>query len=177
MNDIINSYSEEQVICQLEKRKGGYFYLTISSVIVNQYKNKRYTRFLCTLEDSLTFRCGLNHLGDGNFFIILSSGNLKTVQKQLGDKIHFELNEDPNPLGVDMPEILDSIIEQDADLKAIFESLTLGKKRNIIHQIIKIKDIDKQIQTSLCDSYISTNQPPIHTLLKGGNRLISRYES
>ncbi|MEY3861614.1 MAG: hypothetical protein RIS50_1895, partial [Bacteroidota bacterium] len=111
MNDFINSYSEEQVICQLEKRKGGYFYLTISSVIVNQYKNKRYTRFLCTLEDSLTFQCGLNHLGDGNFFIILSSGNLKIVQKQLGDKIHFKLNEDPNPLGVDMPEILDSIIE------------------------------------------------------------------
>jgi hypothetical protein len=149
MNDFINSYSEEQVICQLEKRKGGYFYLTISSVIVNQYKNKRYTRFLCTLEDSLTFQCGLNHLGDGNFFIILSSGNLKIVQKQLGDKIHFKLNEDPNPLGVDMPEILDAIIDQDEQLKDIFDSLTLGKKRNIIHQIIKIKDIDKQIQKSI----------------------------
>jgi len=149
MNDFTNSYSEEQVICQLEKRKGGYFYLTISSVIVNQYKNKRYTRFLCTLEDSLTFQCGLNHLGDGNFFIILSSGNLKIVQKQLGDKIHFKLNEDPNPLGVDMPEILDAIIDQDEQLKDIFDSLTLGKKRNIIHQIIKIKDIDKQIQKSI----------------------------
>jgi hypothetical protein len=164
MNDIINSYSEEQVICQLEKRKGGYFYLTIPSVIVNQYKNKRYTRFLCTLEDSLTFQCGLNHLGDGNFFIILSSGNLKIVQKQLGDKIHFELNEDPNPLGVNMPEILDSIIEQDADLKGIFESLTLGKKRNIIHQIIKIKDIDKQIQKSIKLIQDSTQPRPKKTL-------------
>jgi hypothetical protein len=164
MNDIINSYSEEQVICQLEKRKGGYFYLAISSVIVNQYKNKRYTRFLCTLEDSLTFQCGLNHLGDGNFFIILSSGNLKIVQKQLGDKIHFELNEDPNPLGVNMPEILDSVIEQDADLKAIFEGLTLGKKRNIIHQIIKIKDIDKQIQKSIKLIQDSTQPRPKKTL-------------
>jgi len=144
-----NSYSEEQVIGQLEKRKGGYFYLTIASDIVNQYRNKRHTRFLCTLEDSLTFQCGLNHLGDGNFFIILSSSNLKIVQKQLGDRIHFELNEDPNPLGVDMPEILDVLIEQDEELKAIFDNLTLGKKRNIIHQIIKIKDIDKQIQKSI----------------------------
>ena len=164
MNDFTNSYSKEQVICQLEKRKGGYFYLTISSVIVNQYKNKRYTRFLCTLEDSLTFQCGLNHLGDGNFFIILSSGNLKIVQKKLGDKIHFKLNEDPNPLGVDMPEILDSIIEQDANLKAIFESLTLEKKRNIIHQIIKIKDIDKQIQKSIKLIQDSTQPRPKKTL-------------
>jgi len=91
----------------------------------------------------------LNHLGDGNFFIILSSSNLNIVQKKLGDKIHFELNEDPNPLGVDMPEILDVLIEQDKELKAIFDNLTLGKKRNIIHQIIKIKDIDKQIQKSI----------------------------
>lgn len=143
------SYIEEQVIYQLEKRKGGYFYLTISADIVNQYKNKRHTRFLCTLEKKLTFQCGLNHLGDGNFFIILSSSNLVIVQKQLGDKIHFELNEDPNPLGVDMPEILDALILQNEDLKAIFDSLTLGKKRNIIHQIIKIKDIDKQIQKSI----------------------------
>ena len=146
---MVNSYKEEQVIGQLEKRKGGYFYLTIASDIVNQYKNKRHTRFLCTLENSLTFQCGLNHLGDGNFFIILSSSNLNIVQKKLGDKIHFELNEDPNPLGVDMPEILDVLIEQDKELKAIFDNLTLGKKRNIIHQIIKIKDIDKQIQKSI----------------------------
>lgn len=146
---MVNSYKEEQVIGQLEKRKGGYFYLTIASDIVNQYKNKRHTRFLCTLENSLTFQCGLNHIGDGNFFIILSSSNLNFVQKKLGDKIHFELNEDPNPLGVDMPEILDVLIEQDKELKAIFDNLTLGKKRNIIHQIIKIKDIDKQIQKSI----------------------------
>lgn len=146
---MVNSYKEEQVIGQLEKRKGGYFYLTIASDIVNQYKNKRHTRFLCTLENSLTFQCGLNHLGDGNFFIILSNSNLNIVQKKLGDKIHFELNEDPNPLGVDMPEILDVLIEQDLELKAIFDNLILGKKRNIIHQIIKIKDIDKQIQKSI----------------------------
>jgi len=158
------SYSDKQVICQLEKRKGGYFYLIISSDIVNQYKNKRHTRFLCTLEQNLTFQCGLNHLGDGNFFIILSSSNLARVQKKLGDIIHFELNEDPNPLGVDMPEILDAIIEQDEQLKAIFESLTLGKKRYIIHQINRIKDIDNQIQKSIKLIRESTKPRPKKTL-------------
>jgi len=145
----MNTYKSLQIINQLEKRKGGYFYLTISADIVNQYKNKRHTRFLCTLEQNLTFQCGLNHLGDGNFFIILSSSNLNIVQKKLGDSIDFELNEDPNPLGVDIPKILEVIIEQDEHLKGVFESLTLGKKRSIIHQIIKIKDIDKQIQKSI----------------------------
>lgn len=123
----MKTYTGHQIIGQLEKRKGGYFFLKIEADIINQFKNKRHTRFLCTLEDSLTFQCGLNHYGDGNFFIILSNSNLEIVQKYLGDKIHFELNEDPNPLGVHMPEILETILDQDEYLKAIFEGLTLGK--------------------------------------------------
>lgn len=138
-------YTSEQTIGQLEKRKGGYFFLKIEADIINQFKNKRQTRFLCTLENSLTFQCGLNHLGDGNFFIILSGKNLQAVNKKLGDTICFELNEDPNPLGVDMPEVLEAVLEQDDTVKANFESLTLGQKRSVIFALNKIKDIDKQI--------------------------------
>ena len=145
----MKSYKSEQIIGQLEKRKGGYYFLKIDAEIVNQFENKRQTRFICTLENSLTFQCGLNHLGDGNFFIILSAKNLQSVNKSLCENIIYELNEDPNPLGVAMPEVLEAVLEQDETLKLTFESLTLGKKRNIIHQIIKIKDIDLQIQKSI----------------------------
>jgi len=131
----MKSFKDEQIIGQLEKRKGGYFYITISADIVNQFKNKRLTRFLCTIDKKLTFQCGLNHLGDGNFFIILGSKNLKAIDKQLGDKIYFELAEDPNPLGVDMPEVLEAVLEQDEELKTTFNGLTLGKKRNVIHSM------------------------------------------
>ena len=160
----MKTFNSHQIIGQLEKRKGGYFFLKIDADIVNQFQNKRHTRFLCTLEDRLTFQCGLNHLGDGNFFIILSGSNLAKVQKKLGDKIHFELNEDPNPLGVDMPEVLEAVIEQDERLKTIFESLTPGKKRNIIHQISRIKDIDKQIQKSIKLLQESVQSRPKKTL-------------
>jgi hypothetical protein len=145
----MKTYKSEQIIGQLEKRKGGYFFLKIDAAIVEQYEKKRHTRFLCTLEKKITFACGLNHLGDGNFFIILSTKNLELVSKQLGDKISFELNEDPNPLGVEMPEVLEAVLEQDEHIKAIFDTLTPGKKRNVIHQINKIKDIDKQVQKTI----------------------------
>jgi hypothetical protein len=146
---MIEKHSEGQIICQLEKRRGGYFYITILADLVNQFKNGRHTRFLCTVEKKLTFQCGLNHLGDGNFFIILGSKNLKAIDKHLGDKIFFELAEDPNPLGADMPKILEVLLEQDNELRVTFDSLTLGKKRNVIHSINKIKDIDKQIKKAI----------------------------
>jgi hypothetical protein len=148
-NKEMKNYKGEQIIGQLEKRKGGYFFLTISAETVNQFENKRHTRLICKLDNKLSFQCGLNHLGDGNFFIILSTKNLETVGKQLGDKIKFELTIDPNPLGVDIPEVLESIIEQDKDLKEKFEKLTLGKQRNVIHQMNKIKNIDLQIKKTI----------------------------
>ncbi len=144
----MTKYESTQIIKQLEKRKGGYFFLKIDADIVNHFK-KRQTRFLCTLDKSLTFQCGLNHLGDGNFFIILATKNLLTVNKKLGDSIQFELSEDPNSLGVEIPKVLEAVLEQDETFKKTFDSLTQGKKRNVIHQINKIKDIDKQVQKTI----------------------------
>jgi hypothetical protein len=72
----MKNFKGKQVIDQLEKRKGGYFFLKIDAEIVNQFQEKRHTRFICTLDSKLPFQCGLNHLGDGNFFIILSNKNL-----------------------------------------------------------------------------------------------------
>lgn len=78
-------------------------------------------------------------MGDGNFFLSISTSNLASVQKEVGDNFHFEFFEDLNTLGVDIPKVLEIVIEQDEHLKAIFDSLTLGKKHNIIHQISRIQ--------------------------------------
>ena len=145
----MKNYKNEQAIGQLEKRKGGYFYLKIEADIINQFEKKRHTRFICTIDNTYTFQCGLNHLGDGHFFIILSSKKLSPIGKGLADVVTFELNEDPNPLGVDMPEVLSILLEEDEYLKSKFENLTDGKIRSVIHYILKIKDIDKQIEKTI----------------------------
>ncbi len=139
----------EQTIGQLEKRKGGYFYLTLDADIVNQFERKRATRLLCTLDDKLTIACGLNHLGDGNFFIIVATKYMKKIGRKVGDVITFEITEDPNPLGVEIPEVLTVLLEQDEDAKNIFDQLTDGKKRSLIYTIMRTKNIDKQVETVL----------------------------
>lgn len=48
-----------------------------------------------------------------------------------------------------MPEVLEALLTQDDDLKSIFDKITDGKKRSLIYTILKIKDIDKQVQTSI----------------------------
>ena len=133
----MKSYKGVQRIKRLEQRKGGYFYLKIDSEIVNQFDRKKTTRLICTLNDIVSYRCGLNHLGDGNFFIIIAGRYLEQIKKGLGDQINYIIDEDPDQLGVDV---------QDSDAKTIFDKLSDGKKRTLIYSIVKIKNIDKQVK-------------------------------
>ncbi|UZO79617.1 DUF1905 domain-containing protein [Aquimarina sp. ERC-38] len=142
----MKTYQGIQSIKQLEKRKGGYYYLKFDSEIINQFSRKRATRMICTIDDKVSYRCGLNHLGDGNFYIIVAGKYLKELNKELGENIVYKIEEDPDPLGVDIPEVLSVFLEQDMDAKVIFDKLTDGKKRSLIFSFTKLKDIDRQIK-------------------------------
>lgn len=145
----LKSFEDQQNIGQLEKQKGGYFFLKIEAEIINRFEKKRHTRMICVLDEKITFRCGLNHLGDGNFFIIVAGKFLEQLNKKVGSLIHFKIEEDPDQLGVEMPEVLEALLNQDVDLKSIFDKITDGKKRSLIYTILKVKDIDKQVQASI----------------------------
>lgn len=137
---------ENQVIRQLKPKKGGYFFLSVSSEVVRKLPSGRSTRLICTLPNETRFQCGLNHLGDGNFFVIISKKNLDLSDAIPGEEIEFELAIDPNPLGVEVPEILKVLLEQDEVLKSLYDELSDGKKRNIIFGINRIKNVDLQIE-------------------------------
>lgn len=99
-NDLLTNQTDtmskyKQVIAQLEKRKGGYYYIVVPAQTANQFSNKHKTRLVCTLDKHLRLQCGLNHLGDGNFFIIISTRNLKQLNKKTGEEILVQLEEDP----------------------------------------------------------------------------------
>ena len=143
------TFKFEQRLGQLEKRKGGYYYIKIAASMVDQYEKKRATRLLCTLDQHLSYSCGLNHFGDGHYFIIVATKYTKELDKSVGDIISVEITEDPNPLGVEIPEVLSVLLAQDEEVKTQFDALTDGKKRTLIYSILKTKDIDKQIQTCL----------------------------
>ncbi len=145
--DYVKVYKGERAIGQLEKIKGGYFYLTIEADIINQFERKRHTRLVCHLDEKVSYQCRLNHLGDGNYFIIIASKYLEQLGKKVGSLVHFKIEEDPNPLGVEVPEVLTVLLAQDKDLSTVYDKITDGKKRALIFSILKVKDIDKQVES------------------------------
>ncbi len=101
---------------------------------------------ICTIDKEVSYRCGLNHLGDGNFYIIIAGKYLKKLNKEIGNEVSYKIEEDPDQLGVEIPEVLTVFLGQDLEAKAIFDRLTDGKKRSLIYSFAKIKDIDKQVK-------------------------------
>ncbi|MEM9324997.1 MAG: YdeI/OmpD-associated family protein [Bacteroidota bacterium] len=145
----VNRSSFSQTLQQLEKRKGGYFYLTLMAEVVDGLSRGKATRLICEVDEKVSFPCGLNHLGDGNFFIIVAGKYLKVLNKTEGDQVSFVIFEDPNPLGVDVPEVLQVLLDQDPQAQSTYEQLTDGKKRSLIYQIKPVKDVDLAIQKVL----------------------------
>lgn len=141
--------SFEEPILKLEPKKGGYYYLKIDKSTVKKLPKKKATRLVISIDGHVTYSCGLNHLGDGNFFIIVAGRYVKKLKKNEGDIVSYRLEEDPNPLGVPMPEVLEVLLSQDQELKAKFDKLTDGKKRSLIYYIKDVKDIDKQVQKAM----------------------------
>ncbi|MGR3810996.1 YdeI/OmpD-associated family protein [Jiulongibacter sp. NS-SX5] len=137
---------QNQRIGQLEKRKGGYFYLKIESELVETFDKGRRTRLIYQIDDCEPVRCGLNHLGDGNFYVIVASKLLNDVGKKLDSEVRFKLWKDPDQLGVAIPESIEAFLEQDDHCKSIYEKLTDGKKRTLIYTVTSTKNIDKQIE-------------------------------
>ncbi len=141
--------NNKQTIKQLDPRKGGYNYLELSRTVVDQMNHGRSTRLLVTIDENVIVRCGLNHLGNGDFFIIVSKRHLDELKKEKGDVVSCKIQEDPDQLGVDVPEVLSVLLEQDQYAHDVFERLTDGKKRSLIYGIVKIKNVDLQVKRIL----------------------------
>lgn len=129
------------------QKRGSFYHLEVSAAIVNQYEKKRATRLICTIDNKVKLRCGLSHLGNGNFYIMLAKRYVQELEKDVGELVTYQLEEDSNPLGVDIPEVLEAFLAQDEDGKQIFDKFTDGRKRTLIFKVLRIKDIDKQVET------------------------------
>ena len=148
-NQPLRTIQLQQPLLKLEPRRGGSFYLTIPAHVVDQFPKGKQTRLLCTIDERIVLNCGLNHLGNGDFFIIVATRHVKVLGVKPGDTLRFTLEEAPQPLGVDLPEVLEALLEQDEDLAQVFEGMTDGKKRSLVFLLQGSKDVDRQVQKAI----------------------------
>ncbi|MEO9887911.1 MAG: DUF1905 domain-containing protein [Balneola sp.] len=88
------------------------------------------TRLLCSVNEFPSFHCGMVAFGTGQGYISINKKTLKAFSLDLGDEVSLELRYNHSKYGMEMPEELDALLEQDME-GADFESLNDGKKSQL----------------------------------------------
>lgn len=139
-------YQIETALQKLPASKGGYYFLEIHAALVEQLPQKRNTRLVCVLDKKVTLHCGFNNLGNGHYFIIIAARHIAKIKKKAGDLVSAMLEPTADPLGIEVPEVLSALLEQDEELKQVYDAMTDGKKRSLVFLIKDMKSVDLQVQ-------------------------------
>lgn len=124
-------------------------YLEVPAEIILQLGGKLKIRLLCTVNNSLTFQCGLVALGNGNAYISINSKRMKQLKVKAGDEVKVALQLDESEYGMEMPEELAELLKQDEEGMERFSLLPPGKQRYIIYYVSGVKSSNLRLERAL----------------------------
>ena len=142
----------DTVIGHLDKLK--MHYLEIPGKVLlelngNEEKGKFNQRVLVKVNDKIEWQGGIVALGEGKGYVTLSKARMKELDVRNEDKVKVELSKNTSEYGIEFPEELMYILDQDEEAKNRFEALTIGKRRTLLYYIAQAKGIDKRIEKAI----------------------------
>lgn len=106
-------------------------------------------RIIATFNNSIVQHCAMMPRGNGSYFIFVS----KEIQKKLnllkGEEISISIEADTSKYGIPMAEEMEVVFQEEPQAFKLFEELTPGKQRTLIHIVKKVKNPDLRIKKSL----------------------------
>lgn len=140
------SLTFQTAIHKLEHLSGSY--LAIPAEIVVQVGGLN-NRLICTVNDSLSWQCGMVAHGNGSAYILISVPKLKQLKLKEGDSVQLSLALDTSEFGVDMPAEFAEVLRQDEEGSRRFYNMAAGKQRYILSYINNIKSSQLRIERSV----------------------------
>lgn len=119
--------------------------IDISDEILKQ-KTKR---VVCNINNQLKIQCALMPYGDGSYFINLNKEIRTKIAKAKIVDLEISLTIDSSEFGMPFPEEFKELLELDDEGNRYFRALTIGKQRNLIHIVGKIKSSDIRIRKAI----------------------------
>src|SRR6478672_6044643 len=120
---------------RLEVMEGGYPFMNVMFIpddVVRYLGLKANTRLLGTI-NGVKFRLASLSNGAGQFYITINKALQKSAGIKPGQEGRLEISVDPNPDQLDIPEEFEALLEQDPEVIAKYEKLTIGYRRSVLH--------------------------------------------
>lgn len=133
----------------MEANSGVYgLHLPIKKEIASEFIDGSNRRVKCTINNQLTVTSGLMPFSD-YWYIILNQEVQKKLGIEIGDEVEVHIEKDNSEYGMDMPEELRVLLDQDTTGNRYFHALTPGKQRNLIYIVNKVKSSDNRLNKAL----------------------------
>jgi len=123
-------------------------HITVPSEIVKKVGGIG-TRLMCSVNGHKAFHGGMVALGGGTAYITVNKKRMKEFGVEKGDEVEVTLTEDTSKYGMEMPEELEALLDQDKEGARRFEMLTPGRQRYIIHYVGQVKSSQKKIDRAI----------------------------
>jgi hypothetical protein len=125
------------------------YHIKVPARIFHAFKERGVKRVVCKLNDQVEFQCAIMPAGDEVYFININ----KKIRDQLGlkegAKIMATLEPDESEYGLPFPDELKAVLEDDPEGHRLFDALTPGRKRNILHGVGQVKQTDLRIRRAI----------------------------
>jgi hypothetical protein len=116
---------------------------------VSEYILKDNRRLICTINEKLSFQCGIFPKGKSIYFINLNKENRTKLGIIAGDDLSIELTRDDSKYGFPIPSVFEELLIQDPEGEKLFHALTPGKQRSLLYIIAKPKSERLQLEKGL----------------------------
>ncbi len=107
------------------------------------------TRLMVSINNHKPFHGGMVALGEGAAYITVNKKRMKLFDVDLGDEVSVTVDLDESKYGMEVPEELDALLEQDEEGARRFDNITPGQQRYIIHYVSQVKSSQKRIDRAI----------------------------
>ena len=119
--------------------KGAWSFVALPEAVWARAKVSGHKRWICTLNDAVSWHCAILPIGDGRRFVVTSKDKLKAAGADLGHHVHVTLVPDLSKYGMALPEDLEEMLEADPEFQRRFDEMKPGRRRGVIHHIASAK--------------------------------------
>jgi hypothetical protein len=123
-------------------------YLDVPATVVKKLGGVTRARWVCTV-GTLSWQCGLVAHKNGAAYILLNKKLMKQGDLKAGSSVTIGLHTDKSKFGLDMPDELHELLQQDKDGKDRFEALVPGKRRYIIYYVGQVKSSHLRVERAV----------------------------
>ncbi len=140
--------SFQTVLDKVNSSLGWNYHILVADDIAQEFIDKD-RRVICTVNGVKKLHSALMPDGSGNWFIFMNQKIRSELKIKPGDMLQITLEKDKSEYGMEMPEELQELLNQDDEGSMYFHKLTPGKQRTLIYLVLKVKNTDSRINKSL----------------------------